>query len=109
MAINWSTVENQVKQQVAGIVGTAWQNAWAGASTQVVKLIAAAKSVEDNKDTMQQAEYDSLKFIQQNALEGVLQTDAAIAIDVAQKAAAAAWGVATTAIKTAYPAIGLLL
>jgi hypothetical protein len=38
-----------------------------------------------------------------------LQTFAGISLDIAQQAAAAAWNVIVTALKTAYPALGLVL
>jgi hypothetical protein len=109
MAINWTTVETQLEQAVKGVVGGAWQNAAAGASAQLAAIIAVGKQIEAGQNGMQQAEYDSLKLMQQRALDGVLQTDAGISLDIAQQAAAAAWNVLVNAIKTAYPAIGLIL
>jgi|SRR5271166_179975 len=109
MAINWTTVETQIAQEVSGIVGGAWQNAAAGASAQFAAIIAVGKQIEQDRDSMQQAEYDSLKRMQQRALHGVLQTDAGISLDIAQQAAAAAWSVLVDAVKTAYPAIGFIL
>jgi hypothetical protein len=108
MAINWSSVGNQIGPAVGGIVGAAWQNAAAGASTQFAALVAAGAQIEANRDTMQQAEYDSLKLMQQRALEGVLLTYAGISLDVAEQAAAAAWDIVATALKTAYPALAFL-
>ena len=109
MAINWNNVGTQIGQAVGGIVGTAWQNAASGASTQFAALVAVGQQIEQNKNTMQQGEYESLKLMQQRALEGVLQTYEGISLDVAQQAAAAAWNVVVGALKTAYPAIGLVL
>jgi hypothetical protein len=109
MAINWTNVLNQVEQAVGGVIGAAWQNASAGASTQFAAIIAAGQKIEQNKNAMQQAEHDSLKLMQQRALDGVLQTYVGISLDVAQQAAAAAWSVITQALKTAYPALGLVL
>jgi hypothetical protein len=109
MAMNWSTVEIQIGQAGGGIVGAAWQNAAAGASTQFAAIIRAGKQIEADRKNMKQAEYDSLKLMQQRALEGVLQTYVGISLDVAQQAAAAAWNIVVSALKTAYPAIGLAL
>jgi len=109
MAINWTTVERQIEQAVKGVVGGAWQNAAAGASAQFAALIAVGKQIEADRDSMQQAEYDSLKLMQRRALHGVLQAGAGISLDIAEQAAAAAWNVLVTAVKTAYPAIGLVL
>lgn len=108
MAINWTDVSSKVEQAVGGIVGPAWQNAASGASTQFAAIIAAGQRIEQMQN-MAQAEYDSLKLMQQRALEGVLQTYAGISLDVAQQAAAAAWSAVVAAVKTAYPALGLIL
>jgi hypothetical protein len=101
VAINWTTVETQIAQAVAGIVGPAWQNAATGASTQFAAIIAAGKQIEADRNSMQQAEYDSLKLMQQRALEGVLQTYEGISLDIAQRAAAAAWNVIVNALTSA--------
>jgi hypothetical protein len=109
MAINWTTVERQIEQAVGGIVGTAWQNAASGASAQLAELIAAGQQIEADRKNMQQAEYDSLKLMEQRALDGVLQTFAGISRDIAEQAAAAAWNVLVDAVKAAYPATALIL
>jgi hypothetical protein len=109
MSINWQSVGSQLSQAVGGVVGSAWQNASGGASTQFAAVIAAGQQIEQNKDAMKQAEYNSLKLMQQRALEGVLQTYAGISLDMAEQAAAAAWGVVTQALEAAYPALGFIL
>lgn len=108
MSVNWNTVTTQLEQSVGDAIGSAWSNARAGASAQFAAIIAAGKQVEKNKDSMTQAEYNSLKLIQQRAMEGVLQAYAGISIDIAEQAAAAAWNVVVGALKAAYPALGLL-
>jgi len=107
--MNWDTVLTAVESAVKGVVGGAWGSVSAGASAQFAAIIAAGKQIEANQATMSQADYDSLKVMQQRALDGVLQAYSAISIDVAQEAAAAAWGAITGALKTAYPALGLVL
>lgn len=109
MPINWTLVESEVEQAVEVVIGAAWRTVSTGASTQFAALIAAGRQIEQNRNTMSQPEYDSLKLMQQRALEGVLQTYAAISLDAAQQAAAAAWNALTAAIKSAYPAVALLL
>jgi hypothetical protein len=109
MAIDWSTVSSQMGTAVEDVVGPAWQNASTGASVQFAALIAAGQQIELNKDSMKQAEYDSLKLMQQRALEGVLQAYEGIALDVAEEAASAAWDVLAGTIKTAYPALAFLV
>lgn len=109
MTINWTNVATQLEKAVASIVGSAWQNASTGASTQLAAIVAAGRQIEQDKSSMQQAEYDSLKLMQQRAFEGVLQTYEGISLDVAEQAAAAAWNVIADALKTAYPALGLVL
>jgi hypothetical protein len=108
MAIDWSTVGSQMGTSVEGVVGAAWQNAATGASVQFAALVAAGQQIEFNKDSMKQAEYDSLKLMQQRALEGVLQAYEGISLDVAEEAACAAWGVLVTTLKVAYPALAFL-
>jgi hypothetical protein len=108
MAIDWSTVGSQMGTSVEEVVGPAWQNAATGASVQFAALVAAGQQIELNKDSMQQAEYDSLKLMQQRALEGVLQAYEGISLDVAEEAACAAWGVLVTTLKVAYPALAFL-
>jgi hypothetical protein len=107
MAINWTLVGRQVEHAVGGIAGAEWTTA-SGASAQLAAIIAAGRQIEQNKDSMKQAEYDSLKLIQQRALNGILQTSAAISADVAQLAAIAAWEAVTGALKAAYPALALI-
>jgi hypothetical protein len=108
MAIDWSTVGSQMGTSVEGVVGPAWQNASKGASVQFAALVAAGQQIEIDKDTLQPAEYDSLKLMQQRALEGVLQAYEGISLDVAEEAASAAWGVLVTVLKAAYPALAFL-
>jgi hypothetical protein len=109
MAIDWSSVGSQMGASVKGVVGPAWQNASTGASVQFAALLAAGQQIELNKDSMQQAEYDSLKLMQQRALEGVLQSYEGITLDVAEEAACAAWEILVSAISTAYPALAFLV
>lgn len=109
MAVNWSSVSGQIGHAVSGVVGPAWQNAAGGASTQFAALVAAGQQIEQNRDTLSQLEYNSLKLMQQRALEGVLLTYQGIAIDIAEQAAAAAWNVLVSALSSAYPALGIVL
>jgi hypothetical protein len=109
MPVDWDAVAGQAAQAVAGIIGNTVQGLSAGAQAQVTALVQIGQQIEQNRGSMQQAEYDSLKLMQQRALKGVLQTYEAIAADVAQQAAAAAWGVLVTALKGAYPTLGVLL
>jgi hypothetical protein len=104
MTINWSNAEKQIEKAVAGVIGAAWHNASTGASIQFAAIIAAGKQIERNQG-MQPAEIESLKLLQQRALEGVLQTYEGISLDVALQAAAAAWNVVTGTLKAAYPAL----
>jgi hypothetical protein len=109
MAVDWNTVGKQVEQALSKVLGGAWQNASAGASAQITALVTAGASIEQNKDTMKQAEYDSLKIMQQRAMDGVLQAYESIGIDTAEQAAAAAWAIVTGALLSAYPDLALAL
>ena len=108
MAIDWAKVGNQLGQSVGGVVGAAWQNASVGANAQFKAIIAVGQEIEQKKDSLSQLEYNSLKIMQQRALEGILQTYQGISLDIAEQAAAAAWNVVAGAIKTAYPILGFL-
>ena len=108
MAIDWTKVGTQLESSVGGVVGTAWKNAAAGASAQFKAIVTVGQNIEQQKDSLTQVEYNSLRLMQQRALEGVLQTYQGISLDVAEQAAAAAWNVVATALKTAYPALGFL-
>ncbi len=109
MAIDWGKVGTQLEKSVGGVVGGAWQNAAAGASAQFKAIVAVGQSIEQQKDSLTQLEYNSLKLMQQRALEGILQTYQGISIDIAEQAAAAAWNVVAAALKTAYPALAFLV
>jgi hypothetical protein len=106
MGIDWTTVGTQLEQAVAGVLGAAWKNA--NTSAGVAQLMVIGQQIENDKDTMQQVEYDSLKIMEQRALAGVLQTELAISVDVAQQAVAAGWGVLAMALKAAYPVLGFI-
>jgi hypothetical protein len=108
MQMDWDVVGSEVEREVSSLVGSAWQNASAGASTQFASLLAAGKLIEQNRESMSAEDYEDLKLMQQRALEGVLQTYAGISLDVAQQAAAAAWGVLASALKAAYPMLTFL-
>ncbi|GEM_PF-6600994 len=108
MAINWNTVSTNVGQAVGKVLGGAWGTVSQGASTQIAAVVAAGQSIENNKDTMTQADYNMLKLMQQRAMEGVLQSYSAVSLVVAEQAAAAAWGVVAAALKAAYPALAFL-
>ena len=108
MAINWNTVSTDVGQAVGKVLGGAWGNVSPGASAQIAAIVAVGQSIENNRATMTQSDYNMLKLMQQRALEGVLQSYAAISLVVAEQAAAAAWSVVAAALKTAYPVLGFV-
>jgi hypothetical protein len=108
VAINWTTVGKDIAQAVSNVVGPAWQNASAGASVQFAEVIAAGEEIEQSQASMTPQDYDDLKLMQQRALAGVLQTYSGISRDVAEQAAATAWGVIVSALKAAYPALAFL-
>lgn len=112
MAIDWSSVASDVTTAIAGVLGRAWQTNYPAASVQIQSILAAGQQLEQTQsgpNPMSQADYDTLKIMQQRALEGVLSAYQGIALIAAQQAAAAAWTALTTALSTAYPAIGLVL
>lgn len=109
MAVDWTTVGAEIEQAIGGVVGAGWRNASAGAATQVAAIIATGQQIEKTKDSMTQAEYNSLKLMQQRAMQGVLETYEGISLDVAQQAAGAAWNVVAAALNAAYPMLALAL
>jgi len=101
--INWTQVASGVEAAVKGVLGTAWQTVSAAAGPQIQAMISVAQSIETDyaNNRLTPAEYQSLKSMQKNALEGILSGYEAIGIVVAEQAAAAAWDVIATALKTA--------
>jgi len=108
MAINWSTVSADVSTAIGNVIGASWGSMSSGGSSQIAAIVAAGQSIENSRATMTQVDYDMLRLMQQRAMEGVLQSYAAISLVVAEQAAAAAWGVVSAALKAAYPALGFI-
>jgi len=102
MAIDWTKTGNDVEQAVKAALGNDWNTVSKPVSTQIQALLAVAKSIEDEKDTITKVEYDALCLSQKEALEGVLSTYQAISEVVLEQAVAAAWNVVAQALKTAY-------
>ena len=112
MAINWSSVGSDILNAITGVLGPAWQTNYPSALAQVQAIIAAGQQLDQSlsgPNPMPQSDYNTLKTMQQRALEGVLLAYEGIGLIVAQQAAAAAWNALTKAIATAYPIVGLVL
>jgi len=108
-SINWNNVGTQILQAVANVVRGAWTTAAPVVEAQLQGLVAAGRRIEAESKSMKQAEYDDLKQTLSSELQFKFLMSGAIAAVVAQQAAAAAWNALASAIKAAYPAIGLVL
>ena len=108
MAVDWGSVLTKIELAVGNVIGDAWPGAASGASTQFQAIVSAGKQIEQKRASLGQDDYEGLMLMQKRALEGVLQTYVGISLNVAEQAAASAWNVVATALKTAYPALAFL-
>lgn len=107
--INWNNVGTQILQTVVNVVHGAWTTVTPAIDAQLQRLVAAGQRIETEHEIMQQAEYDDLKQTLSSTLQFTLLVSEGIGLVVAQQAAAAAWNTLVSAIRAAYPAIGLVL
>jgi hypothetical protein len=98
--IDWKKVLDNAVAAAQQVIGANWQPVANAAKFQIVALIENGKFIEENKDSMSDVEFKAAKLNQQRALEGVLKGFDAISIVVAEEAAAAAWRVVETALKS---------
>jgi hypothetical protein len=100
MPIDWQQVGAEVKNAVLPILGTAWQTASSAAGPQLQAMVAVGASIEQEhlQGTLSEIEYQSLRSMEKNALEGILSSYAAIGIVVAEQVADAAWNVVSQAL-----------
>ena len=99
-AVNWKQVGTDVEAAVQNVLGGAWQDVSGAAGPQIQAMIAVAQTIEAKYASKQlsQDEYNSLRSMQKNALEGILSSYEAVGILVAEQAADAAWKVVSTAL-----------
>jgi hypothetical protein len=102
MAIDWSSVGTNALNAAAAALGAAWNIAQPAASAQIAALMQVGQQIEANRNTISAFDYSSLQLSQQRAMEGVLKSYEGISIVAADQAAAAAWNIVATALKTAY-------
>ena len=107
--INWNHVGTQILDAVVNVVQGAWTAAPPVVEAQFQALVVAGRRIEAERESMKQAEYDDLKLTLSSAVQFTLLMSEGIGLVVAQQAAAAAWNALVSAIKAAYPAIGLVL
>ena len=98
MSVDWSKLQSNIEISIANVIGADWQTIQSGVYPQIAALVMAARTIDSDREQMSELEYQSLKLSQQRALEGVLQSYAAITIVVADQAAAAAWSVVEDAV-----------
>ncbi len=100
MAIDWGQVGTGVKNAVIKVLGNSWQTVSGAAGPQVEAMVSVGRSIEQsyNAHTLSEAEYQSLRSMQKNALEGILSSYEAVGIVVAEQAADAAWNVISQAL-----------
>ncbi len=111
MAVDWTQVETDVVAAIKNVVKQEWGVIAASATSQVQALITIGQEIEAGLTAtppITPADYAFLKLSAQRALEGVLQTYAAIGLVVAQQVADAAVNVVVDALKAALPAVAFL-
>jgi hypothetical protein len=103
MAIDWQQVGVEVTNVVVMVLGNSWQLVSNAAGPQIQAMIIVGQSIEqsNNSGMLTELEYNSLRSMQKNALEGILSSYEAVGIVVAEQAAQAAWNVISQALVTA--------
>lgn len=103
MAIDWQQVGAEVTNVVGGVLGNSWQYISNAAGPQIQAMLTVGLSIEQSKNVgkLTELEYNSLRSMEVNALEGILSSYAAVGIVVAEQAAQAAWGVISQALLNA--------
>jgi hypothetical protein len=103
MAIDWGQVGTQVKSAVMNVLGKSWKTVSGAAGPQLEAMVSVGKNIEQEfiAHSLTQDEYNSLRSMQKNALEGILSSYEAVGIITAEQAADAAWGVVAQALKGA--------
>jgi hypothetical protein len=100
-AINWGQVGNDVRTAVMNVLGGAWGTASRAAVPQIEAMITIGQDIarDAGSGALTQSEYDSLKSMEKNALEGILSAYEAVGIVAAEQAATAAWNVLANALR----------
>ena len=102
MPIDWGQVGLATLVAAKNIVGANWAHVAIPAAEQIKALVAIGEHIEAEHAAgrMTQENYDMLRSMEKNAVEGVLSADKGIGIVIAEQAAAAAWDVVETALGT---------
>jgi hypothetical protein len=100
MPIDWQQVGTDVKTAVLQVLGNSWQTVSTAAGPQLEAMVSIGQGIEQSyaAGTLTQLEYQSLRSMEKNALEGILSSYAAVTIVVAEQAADAAWSVVSQAL-----------
>jgi hypothetical protein len=100
MPIDWQQVATGVKSAVIQVMGSSWQTVSSAAGPQLEAMVSIGEGIERSHDahTLTETEYQSLRSMQKNALEGILSSYEAVGIVVAEQAAEAAWDVVSQAL-----------
>jgi len=56
VAVDWSSVESDVLNAIAGVLGTAWQTNYPGAVAQIQAILAAGQQIERAHSDSQQSD-----------------------------------------------------
>ena len=101
--IDWNQVGKDVENAVIGVLGTSWRTVSSAAGPQIQAMITIGQSIEqeNSQGQLTPLEYNTLRSMQKNALEGILSGYEAIGIVTAEQAADAAWGVISKALQSA--------
>jgi hypothetical protein len=100
MAIDWQQVGSGVRSAVMEVLTSSWKTVSAAAGPQLEAMVSIGRSIEQSHTagTLSQGEYESLRSMEKNALEGILSSYEAVGIVVAEQAADAAWNVISQAL-----------
>jgi hypothetical protein len=100
MPIDWQQVGTGVEKAVLQTLGNSWKTVSNTAGPQLEAMVSVGVSIEQsyNAHTLSELEYKSLRSMQKNALEGILNSYEGIGIVVAEQAADAAWNVISQAL-----------
>jgi len=95
---DWTKTRDAVIAAAKNSLGTSWGIAAGTAVAQISGLVAVAKYIDDNKDSLTVENYQHLMKLQKTALEDALAGIEMIGITAAQNAAAAAMDVLIEAL-----------
>ena len=100
MPMDWQQIATDLRTAVMQVLGASWQTVSTAAGPQLDAMIGVGQSIEQSyrAGKLSELEYQSLRSMEKNALEGILSSYAAVGIVTAEEAADAAWSVISQAL-----------